>query len=144
MKGQAMFRYPAILEKDDDGSFMVTFVDLPGATFGEDEADALRNAVDMLETIMVAYIGDGADIPAPSPADGRPVVTPSLLGTLKLAVYTAMRSKGWRKADLSRAMGLNPRQIDRLLDLRHASTVAQLEHALAVCGERAVLELEAA
>lgn len=139
-----MFNYPAILEKDDDGTVMVTFADLPGATFGDDEADALRNAVDMLETVLIGYIGDRADIPEPSPADGRPVVSPSLLGMLKLAVYTAMRAKGWRKADLARAMGLNPRQIDRLLDLRHASTVVQLEQALAVCGERAVLELEAA
>ena len=51
-----------------------------------------------------------------------------------------MRARGWRKVDLARAMGLNPRQIDRLLDLRHASTVAQLEQALAVCGVRASVE----
>lgn len=139
-----MFNYPAILEDDDNGSVLLTFADLPGATFGDDRADALANAVDALETALQSFITDRKDIPAPSPADGRPVVAPSLLATLKLAIYQAMRAKGWRKADLARAMGLNPRQIDRLLDLRHASTVAQLEQALAVCGERAVLELEAA
>jgi antitoxin HicB len=136
-----MFRYPAIIEPDDNDTLMIRFVDLPGATFGEDEADALANAVDLLETILAGYIAERQDIPAPSPANGRMSVAPSLLGTLKLSVYQSMRAKGWRKADLARAMGLNPRQVDRLLDLRHASTVAQLEQALAVCGARAEVAL---
>lgn len=135
-----MFHYPVILEADDNDTVMVRFVDLPGATYGEDEADALANAVDLLETVMAGYIADRLDIPAASPAKGRRTVTPSLLGMLKLSVYQAMRRKGWRKADLARRMGLNPRQIDRLLDLRHASTVAQLEQALTICGARADVE----
>ena len=142
-----MYAYPVSLEPDDNGAFMVTFADIPGVTFGEDEADALARAADALETMLLAYIIDREDIPKPSAANGRVTVSPTLLGTLKVAIYDAMRSRGWRKADLARAMGLNPRQIDRLLDLRHASTVAQLEQALAACGQRAIIEtseLEAA
>jgi antitoxin HicB len=136
-----MFSYPVILEDDDNDTVMLRFVDLPGATFGDDEADALANAVDLLETVVMGLITDRQAIPAPSAAKGRKTVSPSLLGALKLSVYQAMRGRGWRKADLARAMGLNPRQIDRLLDLRHASTVAQLEQALAVCGARAEVEV---
>lgn len=142
-----MFKYPVQLESDDNDTILLAFVDLPGATFGDDAADALARGVDALETMLAAMISDREDIPAPSPANGRPTVTPSLLGCLKLLAYQAMRDRGWRKADLARAMGLNPRQIDRLLDLRHASTVGQLEQALAVCGARVeveVRELEAA
>jgi|SRR3954465_10174457 len=127
--------YPVLLTPDDNDTVMVTFPDFPeAATFGDDEAEALANAVDALETILSAYIADRKDIPDPSPANGRVTVSLTLLGSLKLEVYRAMRARGWRKADLARAMGLNPRQIDRLLDLRHASTVAQLEQALTVCG----------
>lgn len=133
-----MYNYPVELTPDE-GTIMVTFPDVPGATFGEDEADALARAVDALETMFIAYMSDREDIPKPSPANGRPTVSPTLLGSLKVAVYEAMRARGWRKADLARAMGLNPRQIDRLLDLRHASTIAQLEQALAVCGKRVEL-----
>ena len=129
-----MFTFPVELTPDDNGTVMARIVGLPGATFGDDEADALANAVDLLETICTAFILDRQDIPVPKEAAGRPTVTPSLLGSLKLAVYEAMRAQGWRKADLARAMALNPRQIDRLLDLRHASTVAQLEQALRICG----------
>ena len=143
-----MLNYPVELSPDDNDTLLVTFPDFPEAvTFGEDEADALRHAADALESVINTYITDRRDIPAPSPAKGRPTVEPTLLGLLKLAVYRAMRDCGWRKADLARAMNLNPRQIDRLLDLRHASTIAQLEQALAACGKRAEVEtreLEAA
>jgi antitoxin HicB len=135
-----MLNYPVDLV-DDDGTVMVSFPDVPGArTYGEDRAEALANAIDALETMIAAMISDREPIPLPSPARGRPTVSPSLLGALKICAYLAMRARGWRKADLARAMGLNPRQIDRLLDLRHASTVSQIEQALTVCGRRAEIE----
>jgi antitoxin HicB len=133
--------YPVVLEPDE-GTILVTFPDVPGAiSFGDDEDDALYRAVDALETMLGAMIADRESIPTPSLAVGRPTVSPTLLGALKITAYEAMRGRGWRKADLARAMGLNPRQIDRLLDLRHASTIAQLETALAVCGKRAEVAL---
>jgi len=136
-----MNTYPVILAPDDNDTFLVTFPDVPGAiSYGGTEAEALENAADALETVFSGLIGDRRDIPAPSRARGRPTVTLSLLGALKVSVYRAMRARGWRKADLARAMNLNPRQIDRLLDLRHASTVAQLALALKVCGRRAEVE----
>jgi antitoxin HicB len=134
--------YPVELTPDDNGTILATFPDVPGAvTFGEDEAEALVNAVDALESMISALIADRRDIPNPSPARGRKTVSPTLLGSLKLVLYRAMRERGWRKADLARAMALNPRQIDRLLDLRHSSTIAQLERALTVCGKRVEVDL---
>jgi antitoxin HicB len=134
--------YPVDLRPDDNATLLVTFPDVPGAvTFGTDEADALANAIDALETIFSALITDRREIPRPSAPRGRKTVSPSLLGRLKISVYRAMRERGWRKADLARAMSLNPRQIDRLLDLRHGSTVAQLEQALAACGKRVEVDL---
>ncbi len=135
-----MLNYPVDLLPDDNDTVMASLPDLPGTrTFGEDEDEALANAAAAVETMLAALIADREDIPVPSPARGRPTVAPTLLGALKVAVYRAMRKRGWRKADLARALSMNPRQIDRLLDLRHASTIAQLERALAACGERAEL-----
>ncbi len=137
-----MFSYPVDLTPDDNDTVMVTFPDVPEAvSFGADEAEALAHARDALETALTAYITDRRDIPAPSAAGDRPMVALSLLAALKVGVYNSMRARGWRKADLARAMALNPRQIDRLLDLRHASTVAQLEQAAAVAGGRHVVEM---
>ncbi|MDP9413561.1 MAG: type II toxin-antitoxin system HicB family antitoxin [Pseudomonadota bacterium] len=137
-----MFNFPVDLTPDDNNTVMVTFPDIPEAvTFGDDEAQALAHAVDALETALSGYIGDRRDIPEPSAAEGRPTVAPTLLGMLKLTLYKAMRARGWRKADLARALKLDPRQVDRLLDIRHSSTVAQLEQALAACGKRAEVEV---
>ena len=134
--------YPVELTPDDNDTLLVTFPDVPGAiTFGSDESEALGNAVDALETIFSGLITDRREIPRPSAPGGRKTVSPSLLGRLKISVYRAMRERAWRKADLARAMSLNPRQIDRLLDLRHGSTVAQLEQALAACGKRVEVDL---
>jgi antitoxin HicB len=134
-------QFPIEFTPDENGTLLVTFPDIPEAiTFGTDEADALSMAVEALETAFIAMMSDREDIPEPSPAKGRPTVSPTLLGELKVAVYRAMRARGWRKADLARSLDVRPRQIDRLLDLRHASTVAQLEAALATCGRRAEVE----
>lgn len=134
--------YPVDLTPDDNGTILATLPDVPGAiTYGEDEREALANAIDALESILVALITDRRDIPVPSAARGRKTVSPSLLGSLKISIYRAMRERGWRKADLARAMALNPRQIDRLLDLRHSSTIAQLEQALTACGKRVEVDL---
>lgn len=132
------FTYPVELSRDDNGTILITIPDVPGAiTFGANKEEALEHAVDALETMLLSRMLDRKEIPAPSPAHGRSTVRPTLLGTLKIMLYKAMRERGWRKADLARALGVNPRQIDRLLDLRHASTVKQLEQALAACGKRA-------
>jgi antitoxin HicB len=132
-----MFKYPVEMTPDDNDTILVTFPDVPGAiTFGETEAEALEHAVDALETILNARVARRQDIPFPSPADGRPTVSPTLLGSLKVILYLAMRARGWRKADLARALRIDPRMADRLLDLRHRSTVAQLDQALRACGQR--------
>lgn len=135
-----MNTYRVEITPDDNDTFLVTFPDVPGAiSYGETEAEALANAVDALETLFSGLIGDRKDIPDGAAADG-PAVCLSLLGSLKVACYRAMRARNWRKADLARALDLNPRQVDRLLDLRHGSTVAQLEQALAACGQRVEVE----
>ena len=140
--------YPVELVHDDNGTILVTFPDVSGAiTFGVNEKDALDHAVDALETMLLSRILDRKEIPEPSPAKGRRTIRPTLLSSLKVMLYQAMRERGWRKADLARALRLDPRQVDRLLDLRHASTVKQLEQALAACGKRAdvaVRQLKAA
>ena len=139
----SIYSYPILLEADDNGTVLLTFPDVPEAvTFGEDRDEALAHAVDALEVALTAYIQDRRDIPSPSDAGGALTVSPGLAATLKLGLYAAMRSRGMRKADLARALAVNPRQVDRLLDLRHASTIAQLEQAAAQIGKTYVVDVK--
>ena len=129
--------YPVHLETAEEGSFIVTFPDLPEAiTQGEDEDEALLRAVDALETALSFYIDDRRPLPIPSTAVGRPVVRPSALESAKLALYAEMTTQGVRKSELARRLGWRPPQIDRLFDLRHASRFDQIEAAARALGRR--------
>jgi antitoxin HicB len=141
---RAMYSYPVDLKPDDNETILVSFPDVSIAhTFGEDEADALARAVDALETAFIMLISDRQGIPRPSrPRRGQKMVTLPALSAAKLALYEAMREAGVRKADLARRLNWHMPQVDRLLDLRHASRMDQLEAALAALGKKLVLEIE--
>lgn len=130
-----MFNYPVILSPDD-GSFLVTFPDVPEAiTFGETEEEALRQAVDALETALSFYVDARKALPEPSVCPDLPTVRPSALESIKLAVYREMMIQGVRKAELARRLGWKGPQVDRLFDLGHASRLDQLEAAANALGK---------
>lgn len=133
-----MYEYPIVLTQDDNNTTLVTFPDFPeAATFGEDKDESLLNAADALRAAVAARMDDREPIPAPSrPQKGQPVVKLSPLVASKVAVYEAMREQGVTKAELARRLGQNPRQIDRLLDVTHASRHDQLDRALQALGKR--------
>jgi antitoxin HicB len=125
--------YPVHLEAAAEGGFVVTFPQVPEAiTQGDDEGEALLRAVDALETALSFYIDAGRDLP--KAGKGRRTVRPSALGCIKLAIYQTMRDQGVKKSDLARRMGWHMPQVDRLLDLNHASRLDQAEAALASMG----------
>ncbi len=130
-----MFDYPVTLTPDD-GAVLVTFADVPEAiTFGADEAEALLQAVDALETGLSFYVDARQPLPVPSKAKrGQKTVRPSALECAKLGVYQAMMEQGMRKADLARLLGWHMPQVDRLFDLRHASRFDQIEMAARALG----------
>ena len=137
-----MLAYPIELKEDTNRTLLVTFPDFAEATtFGEDESDAVLRAVDALETVLAARIDDREDIPLPSPAAGRPCAVLPALTAAKVLLYRAMLEAGVRKADLARRLGWHGPQIDRLLDLNHASRLDQIEAALAALGKRLTVDL---
>jgi antitoxin HicB len=137
-----MLAYPVDLQRDTNGTLLVTFPEFAEAvTFGDDESDTLLRAVDALEAVLAARIDDREEIPPPSPAAGRPSVVLPALTAAKVLLYRAMRERGVRKADLARRLGWHGPQIDRLLDLNHASRLDQIEAALAALGKRLTLDL---
>jgi len=138
-----MYDYPVTLTPLDNGDVMASFPDVPEAmTYGENEAFALEWAQDALHVALAGYMDDRMDIPVPSmPAPDQPTVSPSPMVALKLALYQAMRDQGVSQLRLAGLLHCDARQVRRLLDLDHQSTVNQLMDAAEVLGFRLGFDL---
>lgn len=72
---QKTLAFPVDLVKEEDGSWSVTFPDLPGCvTLGETREDALANAAEAASLHLEGLREYGNKIPTPSDASGKPVV----------------------------------------------------------------------
>jgi len=138
-----MLAYPALFAPED-GGFVVTFPDFPEAiTEGGSPEEAMEYAVDALETVLSEYINRRREIPIPKARRGASVrlVRLPALAEAKLGLYRAMRAAGVRKADLARRLGWQKSQVDRLLDLKHASRLDQIETAAGALDKRLTIQL---
>ena len=137
-----MLRYPVTLMKEK-GSIIVTFPDFPEAyTYGDDKEEALVRAVDALMTIIDAYMKDRQAIPKPSKSRKECVDVPALM-VAKIGLYDAMRQQRIGKAELARRLQWHLPQVDRVLDVRHASRLDQMEQAVAAVNRRLSVTVEA-
>ncbi len=127
-------RYAIRIRKDTNDTFLVTVPDLPDAiTFGESLDEAKLQAVDAIETAMMARMTDREVIPE-TKATGRYYVELRPAVAAKVALWNAMMQQGLGKAALARKLKWHMPQVDRALDVRHESTLSSLVDALAVTG----------
>jgi antitoxin HicB len=138
-----MRAYPATLIPDPDGGFAVTFRDVPEAiTEGDSREEALLHAEDALESALAMYVAAKEPLPTPSAAQPGEVMVPlSALGMAKAALYQAMGEQGVGRAELARRLRWHLAQVNRVLDLRHASKMEQVEAALAALGLRLIVDV---
>lgn len=130
------FSYPVVLRKDAAGGYVVTCPDFPEVvTQGESRAEALLQATDALEEAIAGRLRRENPIPAPSPAGRRVVVTAPPIMAAKAALTLALRESGITRVELAGRLGLDEKQVRRLLDPRHASRMDALSAALAVFGK---------
>ncbi|MCH4880130.1 type II toxin-antitoxin system HicB family antitoxin [Pseudomonas sp. TMW22090] len=141
-----MYDYAIRFEEDDSQGLAVFCRDLPELnSFGEDKSHAISETLDAIETTLSIYVDQRRAIPAASePQNGEHVVHLPAVVVAKIALWNEMMSRGMRKADLCRSLGVSQTQGDRLVDFLHTSKMEQLESALAVLGKRLSVSVEAA
>ena len=129
--------WPADLQRQEDGSTLVSFPDIPEAlTEGATESEALTQAEDCLVAALGGYVAERRAIPRPSSASGRVSVPLPALVAAKIALYDAMRAESVGNTALARRLGLTEGAVRRLIDLDHRSHISQIETALRVLGQR--------
>lgn len=140
-----MYVYPVKLTPDDNGTFLVTFPDVPEAiTAGDDEADALVQGLDALEAAFEIYFAEKRPIPLPSKAKrGQRFVRLPVLTAAKVLLANEMLEQKVRKSDLAKKLHCNQVQVDRLLKMNHSTRIESVESALGALGKYLDLRLAA-
>jgi antitoxin HicB len=141
---ETVLAWPAMLVPDDEGRVQVRFPDFPEAlTDGAGEREALTEAADCLAEAVAARIADGEDIPAPSPLRrGMHAIPLAPVLAYKAALFSAMRRDGISKSELARRLGVDEKDVRRLVDPRYrGSKFERLHAALAACGVVAQISL---
>ena len=138
-----LLAYPVVLTADKNRSVIAEFPDVPEAlTNGRSADDAATWAQDALVVALSGYIEEGRDIPTPSrPRKGQRLVPVPPMVAAKLAIYQAMRDQGVTQLELADRLKVDGRQVRRLLDLDHNSTLPQLAAALEALGKRLVIDI---
>lgn len=138
-----MRAYPASLMLDSDGGFTVTFRDVPKAiTEGDSREEALFHAEDALESTLAMYVPDKQPLPAPSAANRtRSSCRSRRSAWRRRRCTTPCAEQRVGRAELARRLRWHLPQVNRVLDLRHASKMEQLEAGFAALGLRLIVDV---
>lgn len=140
------FQYPVLLTPAEEGGYVVTCRDLPQLiTQGDDEQDALVQAADAMDEVFATYMIEGIAFPEPSKAKRREhLVTPPAETVAKAALFVAMKQANISKQQLARRLGIDEKEVRRLLDPHYGSKLPRIAQAISVLGQRLVIGLEPA
>lgn len=140
------FQYPVLLTAAEEGGYVVTCRDLPQLiTQGDTEQDALEQAADAMDEVFATYMLEGIEFPEPSKAKRREhLVAPPAETMAKAALFVAMRQAGISKLQLARRLGIDEKEVRRLLDPHYGSKLPRIAQAISVLGQRLVIGLEPA
>jgi antitoxin HicB len=132
------FEYPAKIEQDTAGFYLVTFPDFPeAATDARSREVVAVAAIDCLEEAVAGRMKRGEDIPTPSAAaKGAVLIALPALYAMKAALYVTLREARLSQSALAAKLGKNEKEVRRLLDPEHASRLSALEAALHSVGKR--------
>ena len=135
-------RYPATLEAQKDGTYLVRFVDLPNTfTEGQTKEEALFNATEVLSAMLALRVDEMKDVPAPSQkVKGAHYIAPDAKTQAAMLLRWA---RGERTlSDLARTLETSWPAAKRLEDPSHWPSLKTLDRAAAALGKRLVLTLE--
>jgi antitoxin HicB len=129
--------YPAVLTRDGDG-WMVAFPDIPEAlTSGATREEALEMAKDALKTAMEFYFEERRPVPLPSKVTrGQDAVELEPSVAAKVLLLNEIVKQNVRPTDLARKLGTTPQEVNRLMDLRHATKIDSINAAMHAIGKR--------
>jgi antitoxin HicB len=139
------FEYSVTLTPDEsDGGYVVTLPDFPEVvTQAETVEEALSQAEDALDEAVANRIQMQMDLPLASPApEGAYVARVPVSTALKASFYQAIKELSLSKVQLAALLGVDEKEVRRLLDPRHPSKLTRIEELLRRLDKRIVISIE--
>ena len=135
-------RYPATIEQQPDGAWLVRFVDLPDTfTEGRSREEALFNAAEVLSAMLAWRLDEAKDVPAPSQrVEDADYIAPDAKTQAAMLLRLARGERSL--SELARALETSWPAAKRLEDPTHWPSLKTLDRAAAALGKRLVLSLE--
>ncbi|WP_037587564.1 type II toxin-antitoxin system HicB family antitoxin [Stenoxybacter acetivorans] len=135
--------YPAKFSQEDNG-YTVTFRDIPEAiTCGDDLTDARAMAADALLTAMDFYFEDRRTVPMPSVQlqKGEEWVALPASAWAKVLLLNELVHQNISNSELARRLSTRPQDVQRIVNLHHATKIDTLAEALQQLGLRLNLNI---
>jgi antitoxin HicB len=135
-------QYPVTLVPDpESGGYVAGFADFPEAiTQGDTAEEALEEAEDCLEEAVANRIMMNLALPDPRPrAPGQTLVCLPAPTAVKAAFYSAIRQLSISKVQLAAFLGVDEKEVRRLLDPYHPSKLNRIDELLRRLGKRLVI-----
>ncbi len=129
--------YIVTLEPDTNGSYLVLCPDIPEmVSVGNTVDEALKEALDGLETAFMIYMDDRRAIPMPTAAKaGDYTVRIPVKVAAKVLLFNEMIAQKVTKAEMARRLDGFQASADRILSIKHSTKLETLEAAFAVLGK---------
>ncbi len=135
--------YPAKIQQEEDGTFFVSFPDIPEAlTQGESMEEALFNASEVLTLSMEYRLDEEQKIPDPSDIIGDNIHLISPIAKVQSAMLIRKSRKGKSLADLARTLETSWPSVQRLENPHNSPTLKMIDKAAAALGKRLILSFE--
>ncbi len=140
------YEYPVLFTAAVEGGWVITCRDLPEAiSQAEGNEDREEIASGCLQAAIETRVEDGHDLPPPSRVRAGEVKVALPIDTAaKAALYEAMREAKVSKSELARRLGVDEKEVRRMLDHGHVSKLPRIAHAIELLGKRLVIGLEPA
>ena len=131
-----VYEYPFKFTSAEKGGWVIVCRDLPEAiSQAEATEDREEVASGCLQAALEARIRHEMELPQPSKPKAREVLIAPPAGTAaKAALYVAMREAGVSKTELARRLGVDEKEVRRMLDPGHGSKLPRIAEAIEALG----------
>lgn len=137
------FTFPANFSSAEEGGFVITFADVPEVvTQAETVEQGIEEAADALEEAITGRINTGDFIPEPSAIrPGQYLIPVPMQSAMKAALYEEIRAQGKNKVQMAAHLGIDEKEIRRLLDPHYPSKLPRIAEILERVGKRVIVSV---